>query len=138
MKIWLVYATLCTFMWGLWGFLGKMASRSVTSKNLILLGVLGGLIIYPLYFLLFHKHFTFSWKNPDFYFAVIGGILGSLGAIFFYLALSKGEASRVVVTTAMYPVLTVLLSFLILREGISLSKIVGIVFALAGIFFLSR
>ncbi len=138
MKLWLVYAALCTCMWGTWGFLGKMASRSVASKNLILLGVLGGLIIYPLYFLLFHKSFSFSWKNPDFYFAVIGGIIGSLGAIFFYLALSKGEASRVVVTTAMYPVLTVLLSFLILREGISVSKIMGIVFALVGIFFLSR
>lgn len=137
MKTWLLYAALCTTMWGVWGFFGKLASRTVGSKNLILLGTVGALIIYPVYFLLFFGNFKFEWKVPAYYFALLAGIVGSLGAIFFYLALSKGEASRVVVFTALYPALTVLLSFLLLKEPLSLYKMAGIAFAVVGMLLLS-
>jgi transporter family protein len=138
MKIWLVYAALCTTMWGIWGLFGKLATRTVTSKNLILLGTVGALVIYPIYFLLFFRNFKFEWKVPSYYFALLAGLVGSLGAIFFYLSLSKGEASKVVVVTALYPALTVLLSFLLLKEQLSPYKMAGIAFAIIGIILLSK
>lgn len=138
MKVWLVYAALCTFMWGIWGLFGKLAARGVTSKNLILLGTIGAIIIYPIYFLFLYRDLRFDWKTPACYYALLAGIVGSLGAIFFYFALSKGEASKVVVVTAIYPALTVLLSFILLKETMSPFKIAGIILALAAIFLLSR
>jgi transporter family protein len=125
-------------MWGIWGLFGKLATRTVTSKNLILLGVIGAVFIYPIYFLMFHKNFRFEPKTIDYYYGILAGIIGSTGAIFFYLALAKGEASRVVVMTALYPAITVLLSFVLLREPLSVYKIIGIVLAITGIFFLSK
>ncbi len=138
MKIWLIYAALCTTMWGVWGLFGKLASKTVTSRNLILLGTIGAIVIYPIYFLLFFKDLKFDWKAPAYYYALLAGLVGSLGAIFFYLALAKGEASKVVVITALYPALTVLLSILVLKESMAPHKIAGIVFAIVGVLLLSR
>ncbi len=125
-------------MWGMWGLFGKLASRTVTSKNLILLGTIGALVIYPIYFLFFFRDFKFESRIPAYYYALLAGLVGSLGAIFFYLSLSKGEASKVVVITALYPALTVLLSYFLLKESMSPCKIAGIIFAIVGILLLSH
>jgi uncharacterized membrane protein len=47
-------------------------------------------------------------------FALIVGILGSVGAITFFLALQHGRASLVVPLSALYPAITILLSFFFL------------------------
>jgi transporter family protein len=138
MKPWLLYSLVTMGLWGFWGFSGKLASRSVASYNLLLLASLGTLMVLPLYFAIFSKHFKFLWQNVDYYFALIGGIVGAIGGLFFYLAISKGETSRVVVITATYPVVTVLLSCLFLRECLTIKKTLGVMFALLGIYLLSR
>ena len=55
----------------------------------------------------------------------------------FYLAISRGEASRIVPITALYPVVTCLLAYFILREPMNLQKSLGILFAVSGIVLLS-
>jgi uncharacterized membrane protein len=64
-------------------------------------------------------------------------LFAGIGVIFFYRALSTGDASRVVVFTALYPLIAVILSVLILHESITLYKVIGIVCALAAVIFLS-
>jgi transporter family protein len=93
--------------------------------------------VFPLLVGLFSGQFRFVWRNFDYYVAVVGGIAGSIGGLFYYLALARGEASRVVVITATYPVLTVILADLFLREPLSLQKILGIMFAILGICLLA-
>jgi transporter family protein len=55
----------------------------------------------------------------------------------FYSALDGGKAPIVVPLTALYPIVTVLLSFLVLSERISPIKAVGVVLALVAILLLS-
>jgi len=129
---------IATCLWGVWGFLGKLASRSVAYEALILLGTIGGFLVFPVYMGMFHREFKFEWNSASYYYAILAGVVGNMGGLFFYRAISKGEASRVVVMTATYPVLTVLLSIFILREEITTYKILGICLAIAGIYFLSR
>ena len=50
---------------------------------------------------------------------------GALGLWTYYHALRLGGASLVVPITATYPLITVLLSWLILQEGITASRVIG-------------
>lgn len=138
MKSWLLYALISASLWGLWGFFGKLASRTLTSQNLLLLGSLGSLAVFPIYIAFFSKHLKFIWNQADYYTAILGGVVGSVGSLCFYLAISKGEASRVVTITAIYPVVTFFLAFLFLKEPITIQKLIGIGLAVFGVFLLSR
>lgn len=58
---------------------------------------------------------------------------GALGLWTYYHALRLGGASLVVPISATYPLITVLLSWLILHEGLTLARIIGTVFIVLGI-----
>lgn len=65
--------------------------------------------------------------------AVIGaGLFDSSANIFFTLALRSGSLSVVSVLTALYPLGTILLARLILKERIAKTQMLGVLFALAG------
>lgn len=138
MRPWLLHSFIALGLWGFWGFLGKVASRSVASRNLLLLSSIGSLLVFPIFLAIFHKHFRFIWHDADYYYAIIGGTAGALGGLFFYWAISRGEASRVVIVTAMYPIVTVILAWFFLKEPLTIQKIAGIVFAVLGICLLTR
>ena len=138
MKPWLLYSFVALVLWGAWGFFGRLASRSVAPRSLLLLGSFGSLLVFPIFLAIFQRHFKFNWHNTDYYYGIMGGIVGALGGLFFYWAISRGEASRVVTVTAMYPVVTVMLAWLFLKEPLTIQKIMGIAFAVLGICLLAR
>jgi transporter family protein len=138
MKSWIIYALTAVGLWGSWGFCGKLASRSLAPQNLLMLACLGSLTVFPLYAALFFKHLEFSWQRADCYYALIGGAAGALGGLFFYLAIAKGEASLVVPVTAIYPVVTLALACIFLKEPLSVQKGIGIALAVLGVCLLSR
>ena len=69
--------------------------------------------------------------------AMFTGIFGLLGALCFITAVDKGKLSVVVTVTALYPVISLTLAFLILKEPVSLMEIVGMILALVAIVLLS-
>ncbi|MCS6907565.1 MAG: EamA family transporter [Anaerolineales bacterium] len=135
---WLFYSVLSLLTWGLWGFFGKVASRSISGEGLVLVSNLGWLATYPILVIAFRNHLRSSLSSGDLSWGILAGAVGSLGMLFFYFALERGEASRVVAITAAYPLITALLAFLLLGENFSLQKLVGLVFALIGVVILSR
>jgi bacterial/archaeal transporter family protein len=70
-------------------------------------------------------------------YALLAGVAGSIGSIFFYLALKKGKTSAVVPLTALYPLITLALSVLFLKEEIFGVRIVGVILALVANLLLS-
>ena len=70
------------------------------------------------------------------FFAISGILAGLLGTWTYLAALKMGEASRVVPISATYPLVTALLSFLILKEDLTLSRILGTILVVAGIWLL--
>lgn len=52
-------------------------------------------------------------------------------------ALEKGEASLVIAITAVYPVVTFILSLIILGEKLSMLQIVGVLLAVFGVLLMS-
>lgn len=135
---WLLYSLLSLLAWGLWGFFGKVASRSISGEGLLLVSNLGWVATFPILFAVYRTHLRLSLGSGDWAWGVLAGVVGNLGSLFFYFALARGEASRVVAITAAYPLVTALCAFFLLGEEFSLQKLIGLCFALVGIVILSR
>lgn len=135
---WLLNSLFSFLLWGFWGFFGKLASFSMRGESLLLFSSIGWIITFPLFYFLYRDIFHSTPLGVDVIWAILSGIAGSLGVLFFYFALARGEATRVVAITAAYPLVTAILAFIILREAFTISKIIGLFFALLGIYFLSR
>ncbi len=84
------------------------------------------------------SHFINLIKNFSKYkFALLGSLLNILGVLFLWLAFSQTLASIASPLTATYPVLMVILAYLLLKEKINRKNYVGIFFVLAGILLIS-
>jgi transporter family protein len=67
------------------------------------------------------------------FFALSGICGGAAGLWTYYHALRLGGASLVVPITATYPLVTVLLGWLILQEGLTLSRVIGTALIVVGV-----
>jgi len=68
-------------------------------------------------------------------FSVSGVMAGILAMWSYYTALKAGATSKIVPIAGCYPLVTALLSVLILREGVTLPRVVGTALIVAGIWF---
>jgi transporter family protein len=70
--------------------------------------------------------------------AILSGVFASVGLMTFFLALDRGEASKVVPVTAAYPLVTAVLAALVLSEEVSLLRGLGTILVVLGIIQLGR
>ena len=127
-KPWFIFALLALVMWGLWGFFPKLATLHITPKSAIVYEVLGSMIVGVVIFSLIK--FQPETQRTGILFAVLTGITATLGTFFFLYAVTLGKASVVVTITALYPLITILLTYLVLKEPITMVQGVGMVLAL--------
>ncbi|MBU3933905.1 MAG: EamA family transporter [Candidatus Omnitrophica bacterium] len=66
-------------------------------------------------------------------FTISGIMAGLLGMWTYFGALKAGATSKIVPIAASYPLITVLLSILILKEGVTLVRLIGTLLIIAGI-----
>ncbi len=66
-------------------------------------------------------------------FGASGMMAGLLGMWTYYMALKMEATSKIVPIAACYPLITALLSVLILNEGLSLSRVIGTALIVSGI-----
>jgi transporter family protein len=130
------YLSLITFiLWGLWGFLAKLSSKYIGPQAVYLWGSVGASVVTLISLLFLGFRFEFrqglvAKVTVGVIYALLGGLAGGGGVIFFYYALREGKASLVVTMTALYPLFTIILSYLILKEEISLRQTIGMALAL--------
>ena len=137
MMSWLVLSLICLCVYGVWGFLSKFLSSELNAPSLLIYSLMGSALGIPIYMLTYRQSFSFQWQNGWTYMGILVGVFASLGAFLFFNAIGQGEASKVVVITSLYPIVTTVLAFLFLNESISFGKIFGILLCLAGITLLS-
>ena len=135
MQNWLGAALLALAFWGFWGFLPKLALQYMDQRSVLIFQTLGSIIVGT--FVLVSLRFQPQWHPRGALFAVLTGVSGLVGFLFYLTALRTGKASVVITLTALYPFLSVLLAFVILKEPISSRKLVGFVFALVAIVLFS-
>lgn len=128
MKTWYLYSLLTVLMWGVWGVFSKLASANSRPRQVLIFQSVG-VLAFALVVLIIER-FRIEWSVPGFSWSVAAGFFTFIGFLTFFAALEKGKASTVVTLSALYPVVTILLSVIFLREKISLREGAGIVLAL--------
>lgn len=133
--VWLWYALLCIFWWGVWGFLSKIGSNAANPLQMQILFTLGMLPVALA--MLVQMRGNLDRNIGGITFGLLSGIATGVGTLGYYAALRNQNASIVTPVTGLFPVLTVLLAFLVLRERLNKVQMWGMLLALASIVILS-
>jgi transporter family protein len=128
LKVWYVYAVLTVVTWGLWGVCSKIAATYAKPRQALLFQTVGIVAFALLVFAL--EKFKIEWNAAGFGWAALGGFLAFVGFLTFFAALDQGKASTVVTLSALYPLVTILMSIAFLHEKLSMRQGIGIVAAL--------
>jgi transporter family protein len=125
---WFIPAVMALILWGVWGVLQKLATTHMPPRNVYLVSALGAIAVVLV--IVSTSKFPLHMSVDGTLFAVIAGICSALGGLLFLHAVSRGEASVVITFTALYPVVSIILSFILFREAITVKQGIGIVMAL--------
>lgn len=128
MKIWYFYAILTVVVWGIWGLFSKIASNYAKPRQALIFQTVG-VLAFGLVVLAVEK-FRIEWSLPGFSWAALAGFLVFVGFLTFFAALEQGKASTVVTLSALYPLVTIVLSIVFLREKLTTRQGIGILLAL--------
>jgi transporter family protein len=129
-----LFSGLAIIMWGLWGFFGKLAlEREMTPTTLFLAEVfMSAVFSIPILVMILRKQDAYlphvSWNI----FGLVSGAGLALGLLFYYMALEKGQVAIVVPLTAIYPIVSVILGYVILKEKPSTLQWIGVFLVVAG------
>lgn len=133
---WLGFSLLALGLWGVWGFLGKVASHHLPASQVYLLAISGHLVVASC--LLGTGIGAISWQPWGVGAALGAGLAMAVGLLCFFEALSRGSATVVVPLTALYPAVAVVLSRVFLQEALTLRHLAGLALALAAVWLLSK
>lgn len=136
MTQWLPAALVALFSFGLWGFFTKLAITHIDSKSALIYQTAGVLLVGL--FTLHLMHFKPATDLKGVGFGLLTGLAYGVGCLFYFIAADKGKIITVVTLTALYPLVTILLSYLLLREAVSFKQCFGIILALVAIYLMSN
>lgn len=130
-----LYTFLSLVLYGLWGFFGAKTSTFLSPRLAVFFSGIGSAVIGFLCFPLTHLKIQSSFQGATF--GIITGASTALGTIFFIAALQKGPQIPVVMMTALYPMITILLLFLFDNDHLSMHQIIGIILSIIALILLN-
>ncbi|HEX7862426.1 MAG TPA: EamA family transporter [Verrucomicrobiae bacterium] len=135
---WFLWAVLAVVCWGLWAITSKLIGDALSagqSQAVSTLGILPVLWFLERYSKPERRHSEAKEKlRKGRVPAIAAGLAVCVGNVAYYHALKiGGKAATVVSVTALYPLVTVLLAILILREKFNLVQMIGIALSLVSI-----
>lgn len=146
MKIdnWLIASILSLILWGISGFFMKVSTFKLDNKLAFIIQSIGAsivvLIIAIVYFSVTNKMVIKQiFTNEKFFIlsSLLAGITGGLGTFLLLKAYEKGNLTTVTVITALYPLVAIILGILILKEKLTLIKLIAIFLSLIAIVLFS-
>jgi drug/metabolite transporter (DMT)-like permease len=136
-RLWLSYALVTTIFWGVWGAFIEIPEKAGFPATLGY--VVWSVTMIPCAVFALYK---IKWKpETNFRSIFLGsatGFLGAGGQLLLFQALREGPAYIVFPIISLYPVLTIILSIVFLKERTRLKQWTGIILALIAMFFLSN
>lgn len=133
---WMIYALITTIFWGVWGAFIEIPEKNGFPATL-------GYVVWSLSMIpcAIYALYKINWSlNVDLRSILLGttvGLTGSAGQLLLFQALREGPAYIVFPFISLFPICTILLSFIFLREQARTKQWWGIGLALIAIFFLS-
>lgn len=135
MTAWLPSALFALLAFGLWGLFTKLAILYIDSKSALVFQTLGVFIVGFIALTVMDFKLTTNIKGLSY--GLLTGIAYGIGCLFYFIAADRGKIVTVVTLTALYPLVTILLSYLLLHEAVTWKQLSGIGFALLAIYLMS-
>jgi len=135
-RVWLVYAITVTVLWGVWGALIEIPEKAGFPATL---GYsVWALTMIPVSLIALKKvNWQLNYDKKSILYGMLAGLLGSGGQLLLFQTLRIGPAYIVFPIISLYPVVTIILSIIFLKERAGKKAWIGIVLALLAILLLS-
>ncbi len=125
---WFWYCIFTLGCWGPWVFCSKLGSRDIPANGMEFLFAIGGVPIALV--MLAGRHFSVEKDIKGITYGLIVGILSAIGQLALFAAFRSGGNAAVIATaTGLYPMVTVILAVIFLRERLTRTQIIGLGFA---------
>lgn len=135
-----LWALLTAGIWGMVPLMEKIGIQSVPPGVGVLVrscGVVLGLVIFSVFWSPWAALRTIRWSSIVLLMA--GGFLASfVGQWAFYHALKLGAVSQITPVAGAYPLIAAILGWCVLREPITLSRVLGVCCVVVGVILLRR
>ena len=134
MPRWLRWTVVALLSWGIWAIMAKLIGEALSGAQNQALSTLG---ILPIMLAIgVSKRFsTPGNRRRGILYALASGAVSCLGNVVYYDALSRGgKAAMIVPLTALYPLATILLAILLLKERLNRIQLIGVLVSLLAIY----
>jgi uncharacterized membrane protein len=128
-KLWLVFAIITTVFWGVWGAFTGLPAENGFPETLIY-GVWALTMIPPAIIALKLADWKLQYNKKSIYFGFIIGLLGAGGQMILFHAVTMGPTYLIFPIISLSPMVTILLSYLFLKERTGTLGTIGIVLAM--------
>jgi len=135
LKTWILPSVCALVLWGVWGFLPKIATKYIDPKSALVFQAIGSLIVGIGVLIAFKDQI--QWQTTGAFWSIVTGVFGMLGSLFFLQAVSRGKVTAIVTMTALYPLISILLALVILKEPFGIKQGLGVACALAALVLFS-
>ena len=131
---WLLPALGYVVLVGIAGITTKVALRTIDWQQVVYWVPVAYIVLSALLWLVYQKPMVLGSGGG---WAIVTAFAAAGGLIFFFYALSKGDASVVVPATSAYPVIALIGSAIFLAESITVPKVIGTLLVIAGVVVIS-
>jgi len=128
---WYFPSLIALFLYGAWGYWGTRASNFINPLSITFYSSIGVLISGVIALVLLDFKPDLSAKGSAY--GLLNGLASGIACIFFILALRKGPTMPVVLVTSMYPLITLMLCMIFLKQGLTFKQGLGMIFALVAL-----
>lgn len=132
---WISAAFVSLVSFGLWGLFTKLSVLHIDSKSALFFQTIGVVLIGIITLGLMNFKPATDIKGISY--SILTGIAYGVGCLFYFVSASKGKIITVAVLTALYPLVTIALSLLLLKETVSVKQSFGIFLALIAVMIMS-
>ena len=133
---WGLWCLVAVMSWGLYGFFSRLATEKGDWMQFMIFftagAILAGAVVYACY------RPSVSFVSPGSCYGLLSGIASSIGVAAVFLAFERGSTSIVITASALYPVVTIVLSVIFLNERLTFPQSFGIILALIAVVFMTR
>lgn len=123
------FVALC--LYGAWGYWGTRASNFISPLSITFYSSIGVLVSGIIALVLLDFKPDLCVKGSAY--GLLNGLASGIACIFFILALRNGPTMPVVLVTSMYPMITLMLCMIFLKQGLTLKQGLGMVFAIVAL-----
>lgn len=131
-------ALLVAFIWGINPIMEKLSLVKATPLTVLTIRFIMTSIVLTIITIYQGKFYELNnLDSKTYYYIIIPAILAGVGLYIYFIALGKGESSKVVPIIATFPLFTAVYAFLILKESITTPKIIGTFLIVSGLVILN-